>query len=250
MLYLGVSFVINMSMFLIAFRLQSDKLTDISYAVTFMTLALFGFFRSSGEIFHVLLLIMVGLWAIRIGGFLLYRVIKIGKDQRFDGMREHFFTFSRFWILQAVTVWVLMLPSLLAFESSGQLSTLAYIGLAIWTVGLVTEAVADFQKYRFSQVAKNKGTWIDSGIWRFSRHPNYFGEILVWVGVYCVTYVSLAPVEAWIGLLSPVFITVLLLFVSGLPLLEKSADKKWAHVKEYRAYKAATSVLIPLPKRR
>lgn len=249
MLYLGVSFIINIGMFLIAFRLQSDKLTDISYAVTFMTLAVFGFIRSNGEIYHILLLTIIGVWAVRIGSFLLYRVMKTGKDQRFDGMRESFFKFIRFWILQAITVWVLLLPSLFAFESSGNLSFLVYLGLAIWMAGLVIESIADFQKYHFSQDAKNKGTWIDVGIWKFSRHPNYFGEILVWVGIYLIALVSLTTVQAWIGLISPVFITVLLLFVSGIPLLEKSADKKWGHLKEYQAYKVATSVLVPLPNR-
>lgn len=240
---------VNLGMFLIAFRLQSDKLTDISYAVTFMTLALFGFFRSDGEVYHTILFAIIAVWAVRIGSFLLYRVMKAGKDQRFDGMRESFFKFIRFWIFQAITVWALLLPSLFAFESSGKLSLFVYAGLAIWAVGLVIESIADFQKYRFSQDAKNKGTWIDVGIWRFSRHPNYFGEILVWIGVYLIALVSLTTVQVWIGLVSPVFITVLLLFVSGIPLLEKSADKKWGHLKEYQAYKAATSILVPLPKR-
>lgn len=225
MLYLGVSLSINVGMFLIAFRLQSDKLTDISYAVTFMTLALFGFYRSNGDVYHMIMLAMIGLWAVRIGGFLLYRVIKAGKDQRFDGMRESFFEFILFWILQAITVWVLLLPSFFAFESSGRLSSLVYAGLAIWVVGLVIESVADLQKYKFSQDPKNKGTWIDVGIWRFSRHPNYFGEMLVWVGVYLIALVSLTTTQTWIGLISPAFITVLLLFVSGIPLLKKSADK-------------------------
>lgn len=249
LLYLGVSLTINICMFLIAFRLQSDKLTDMSYAVTFMALTLFGFLRSDGEVYHMILLAIIAVWAVRIGSFLLYRVMRAGKDQRFDGMRESFFKFIRFWILQAITVWVLLLPSLFAFESSGRQSFLVYAGLGIWAIGLVIESVADFQKYRFSQDTKNKGTWIDVGIWRLSRHPNYFGEILVWIGVYLIALVSLTTVQAWIGLISPVFITILLLFVSGIPLLEKSADKKWGHLKEYQAYKAATSVLVPFTKR-
>jgi len=249
LLYLLVSLSINIGMFLIAFRLQSDKLTDISYAVTFMTLALFGFFRSGAEAYHLVLLAMILLWAVRIGGFLLYRVMKTGKDQRFDGMRENFLKFSQFWILQAITVWVLMLPSLFAFEGSGSISLLAVIGIVTWLTGLVTESMADFQKYRFNQDSKNKEKWIATGIWRYSRHPNYFGEILVWAGVYLVTLVSLSTTQAWVGAISPLFITVLLLFVSGIPLLEKSADKKWGDQEDYQHYKATTSVLIPLPKK-
>lgn len=247
--YLLVSLGINIVMFLIAFRMQSDKLTDISYAATFLTLALFGFFRSETSLFHGILLGMISLWGIRIGGFLLYRVLKTGTDKRFDGMRDKFVAFSRFWILQAITVWILMLPSLFAFEASGVLSPIGLSGIIIWLIGLSIESVADLQKYRFSQNPANKDRWIASGIWQYSRHPNYFGEILVWVGIYMFAFTSLSTTQQWAGLISPIFITILLLFVSGIPLLEKAADKKWGSSKEYQRYKSTTSVLIPLPRR-
>lgn len=250
LLSLGVSFAINIAMFFIAFWRQSDKLTDISYAVTFATLASFGFVRSDQTLYHVVLFVMILLWAVRIGGFLLYRVIKNGKDARFDDMRDKFFKFGRFWALQAITVWVLLIPSLFAFENSSRVALFVWIGVIIWAIGLLVESIADLQKYRFSQNPKNKGQWIEKGIWYYSRHPNYFGEMLIWIGVYVVAITSLPLDQALIGLISPIFITTLLLFVSGIPLLEKSADKKWGNDQAYKRYKSSTSILVPLPKRK
>lgn len=244
-----VSLGINLSMFLIAYKLQSDKLTDISYAVTFATLAAYGLWLSDGSDYHVLLFFMVLLWAIRLGSFLLYRVTKVGKDSRFDNMRASFFAFGRFWLLQAITVWVLMNSALLSFSQNSLITPLVITGVVIWCIGLVIESIADFQKFAFTQNAKNKGKWIDSGIWQYSRHPNYFGEILVWVGVYIVSIQALSTSSALIALVSPLFITVLLLGVSGIPLLEKAADKRWGDNKAYVDYKNRTSVLLPLPKK-
>lgn len=247
---LGVSLVINLSMFVVAFRLQSDKLTDISYAVTFATIALWGLVTSEQSGYHVVLTAMIGLWALRLGGFLLYRVIRSGQDSRFDDMRGDFFKFGKFWVAQAVTVWVMMIPSVFAYSSTGTpYQPLLAAGVILWLIGLVCETIADFQKQAFSRDPKNKNKWVETGIWRYSRHPNYFGEILVWIGVYVYTLPALSSVEPLIALVSPLFIACLLLFVSGIPILEKSADKRWGTLPAYRAYKKRTSILIPLPPR-
>lgn len=247
---LAVSVVINISMFLIAFKMKSDKLTDVSYAFSFVVLAIFAALNSEKSPYHLLLAGLIILWGLRIGSFLLYRVIKAGKDQRFDGMREDFLKFGKFWLTQAIVVWILMIPSLFAFESQFIFTGLSFGGILLWALGLLTEAVADFQKFRFSQDSKNKDKWIEVGIWKYSRHPNYFGEILVWTGVYMYVVASLIPLQAVVGLISPIFITVLLLFISGIPILEKSADRKWGRLKTYRNYKKQTSILIPLPRRK
>lgn len=245
---LVVSLVINLVMFLVAFRLQSDKLTDISYAATFATIAAWAFVGSYGSLFHIVLLTMLLLWSLRLGGFLLYRVVKKGKDARFDEIRANFFQFGKFWLGQAVAVWVIMIPAVFAFEAGTVAGIWPLIGMAVWAVGLLCEAVADWQKYTFSTDPLNKDKWIDSGVWRYSRHPNYFGEILVWVGVYIYVATSLTALQAIVSLASPLFIIVLLLFVSGIPILEKSADKRWGDNPAYRQYKKRTSILVPLPR--
>lgn len=243
---LVVSLAINLSMFLVAFWRRSDKLTDISYAVTFATIAIWSFVTSSREWYHTLLMALVVVWATRLGGFLLYRVIKKGKDARFDGMRESFTKFGKFWLGQAITVWVMMIPSVFAFNANPSRNWIVPIGVAVWAIGLVCETIADLQKMAFSNNPANKDKWIDTGIWHYSRHPNYFGEILVWVGVYLYTLASLPLLPAVIGLVSPAFIIILLLFISGIPILEKSADKRWGNDPKYQAYKKRTSILIPV----
>jgi steroid 5-alpha reductase family enzyme len=119
------------------------------------------------------------------------------------------------------------------------------LGLGIWFIGLIIEATADIQKYKFKLDKKNKDKFIDIGIWKYSRHPNYFGEILCWVGVYVFVFLSFSISEKLIALIGPLFITTLLLFVSGIPLLEKYADKKWGKEKDYQEYKKNTNILIP-----
>lgn len=237
-------------MFLVAYKFQSDKLTDISYAVTFATLAVVGFWESAQSGFHIVLLLMVCLWAIRIGGFLLYRVIKNGKDARFDEMRGNFWQFAKFWVAQAITVWALMIPAIFAFHELSTINGVAVIGALVWFAGLAIEATADAQKYRFSKNKANKNKWIQSGIWQYSRHPNYFGEILVWIGVYLYVVTALSGVAVIVALVSPLFITCLLLFVSGVPILEKSADKRWGSNNDYQKYKRETSLLVPLPRKK
>ncbi|HVX58641.1 MAG TPA: DUF1295 domain-containing protein, partial [Candidatus Saccharimonadales bacterium] len=108
--------------------------------------------------------------------------------------------------------------------------------------------IADAQKYNFNLETANHGKWIASGLWKYSRHPNYFGEILMWLGVYiyCFSYVNTA--ERIIGLASPLVIAYLLIFVTGLPRLERDADRKWGKQSAYRQYKATTSPLVPLPR--
>lgn len=249
-LYLLISLLFNIVLFFIAFKLQSDKLTDISYALTFMLIATIGFTSNDITVYSSIVLLMVFAWALRIGSFLLYRVIKVGKDARFDDMRSSFVKFGQFWVLQGLSVWVLMIPFVLAVGSaSSALGIFAYIGIGIFLLGLCIETVADLQKMRFNNKPENKGKWIESGIWKYSRHPNYFGEILVWVGVYLYAVQVLSVPAVLIALVSPLFITVLLLFVSGIPLLEKSADKRWGKVKAYRQYRERTSILVPLQNR-
>lgn len=249
-LLFAASVVINGAMFVVAYKLQSDKLTDASYAVTFIVLALIAQFFSPGQTLHWLVTAMVGIWALRIGGFLLYRVVKVGKDRRFDGIREHFWQFGKFWAGQALSVWVLMLPIGLLSNETTSLAPLSMIGIALWAIGVIIESVADAQKYAFHENPANKGKWIESGIWRYSRHPNYFGEILVWVGVYVTVVPALTGASALIGLVSPIFIAALLLFVSGVPPLEKSADKRWGNDPAYKRYKQSTSLIVPLPKQK
>ena len=236
----------NLAMFVPAYIYKTDKLTDISYALSFVVLILFSYGGSSQKWPHVLMTLFVIWWAVRLGGFLLMRIRNKGKDKRFDGMRENPVKFLRFWLLQGVSVFVVLISALLFMQvKNPQISAFAIVGIIIFGVGLYIEATADLQKWHFSQDVKNKGKWIESGIWSKSRHPNYLGEMMVWGGLYVFAFTSLSSTERLVALLSPVYIIVLLLFVSGIPLLEKSADKKWGSQKTYQDYKKRVPKLLP-----
>lgn len=236
----------NLAMFVPAYKYKTDKLTDISYALSFIALVLFAYAKSSGRWPHMLLVLMVVWWAARLGGFLFIRVQKKGKDARFDAMRSRPFAFLRFWLLQGVTVYVVLLSALFFFNTSDvRFSLLSLFGLIVFFSGLLLESVADWQKWQFSNNKATKGRWIDEGLWARSRHPNYLGEMMVWSGVYIYVLPSLSGGYAFLGLISPMYIILLLLFVSGIPILEKAADARWGKDKAYQAYKKRVPVLLP-----
>jgi steroid 5-alpha reductase family enzyme len=249
LLFLCVSIGINLVMFVPAYLMGTDKLTDISYSLTFLFVASAAYYKSSHTSAQLVLLAAVSLWAIRLGVFLLGRVLVNGKDKRFDDMRGSVIKFGRFWLLQGLTVFVVLLSSLLFWDSKRtHLGLASIVGLVVFILGLVLEAIADQQKRKFSQNPANKGKWIASGVWGCSRHPNYLGEILVWSGLYVFVMPSLSSTSKITALISPLYIIVLLLFVSGIPLLEKSADKKWGSNKDYIKYKQRVPLLIPRSK--
>lgn len=247
-----IALAINFFLFLIAYKNQSDKLTDFAYSLSFITIVAAAYsFSSHRTVITTIASLLVLVWALRLGGFLVYRIRKSGTDTRFDSIRGNFFKFLQFWLAQGVVAWFLLLPLLFASQKdAGQITWLFWLGLGVWLLGFIVEVVADVQKTRFKQRASSKGKWIDEGLWHYSRHPNYFGEITVWVGMYLLLFASLSPLEYWIGILSPLSIAITLLFVSGVPPLEKYADEKWGKNKAYQAYKRGTSLIIPLWPRR
>lgn len=245
-----LSFAVQIFFFSFAAAFKTDKVTDLSYGLTFIILAFFGFIKNpTPNIIQILTLIFVILWGLRISTYLLIRIIKTKKDRRFDGVREKFWSFAKFWTLQALSVWFIMLPSTYILNLSNPIKlnlVLLIIGSIVWIIGITTETIADIQKYNFKNNPLNKDKWIDTGIWKYSRHPNYFGEMLCWWGIFIIVLPHLTGLS-WLTLLGPLFITSLLLFVSGIPPLEKRADEKFGKNKAYLNYKNKTSLLIPLP---
>jgi len=245
--FLAISLGIQVLLFIPAFLFKTDKLTDLSYSLSFAVLAVAGFFFTSRPPLSSLACALILAWSIRLGLFLFSRILKMKRDKRFDGVRENLFRFGSFWLIQGITVWVILLPYFLLLKNRNIFTAVSGAGLVIWIAGLTMETVADFQKKRFRSCPENKGKWIETGVWKVSRHPNYFGEILCWIGFYLFAAPSLAPIGRLIALASPLSISTLLLFFSGIPPLEKSADRRWGKEEAYQAYKARTSLLIPWP---
>jgi steroid 5-alpha reductase family enzyme len=251
---IALSFVIalalNGAFFAVAAARRTDVVTDLSYSLTFALLAVVLPLTGGREPVQLVASLLVILWAARLGTYLFRRILRMKVDHRFDGMRDKPLRFARFWLLQAVTVAVVMLPTsyLLDRSDAPGFGAWAFAGAAVWLVGLLIEAAADAQKSAFKANDANRGRFITAGLWGYSRHPNYFGEILVWWGVfvYAVPFLHGAAFAVVVG---PVFITLLLLFVSGIPPLERSADEKYGDDPAYRDYKRRTSILVPLPPR-
>jgi steroid 5-alpha reductase family enzyme len=247
-----VSLGIQAVFFAFAASLKTDKVTDLSYSLSFAAIAvlLVAVNRAFGPV-QLLAAALVVAWAARLGGYLLARIIRIGKDARFDDKRGDFLKFLQFWILQAVVVWLVMLPVtiLLGSSASPPPGVLTAVGALLWAAGFAVEAASDAQKSASKQDPAKAGRWIETGLWKYSRHPNYFGEALLWWGLFLIALPSLSGALA-VAAVGPLSITLLLLFVSGVPLLEKSADAKYGDDPTYRAYKARTSLFVPLPPRR
>jgi steroid 5-alpha reductase family enzyme len=250
LLSLPIALALNGAFFVIAAVRRTDVVTDLSYSLTFAVLAVVLLPTGAAEPVQLVASLFVLVWAVRLGAYLFRRILRMKVDHRFDGMRDEPLRFARFWLLQAVTVAVVMLPVsyLLDRDDPPGLGAWSVAGGAVWLAGLLIEAVADAQKSAFKAKEANRGRFISSGLWRYSRHPNYFGEILVWWGVFVYVLPALHG-AAYAVVAGPLFITLLLLFVSGIPLLEKGADERYGDDPAYRDYKRRTSILVPLPPR-
>ena len=247
-----LSFAVQALFFAFAASFRTDKVTDLSYSLSFAVItAILVFAERAFAPVQLLVALLVLAWAIRLGSYLLARILRIGKDERFDDKRGNFREFLKFWILQAFAVWLIMLPVtvLLSLDGVAGIGAVSLAGTLLWAIGFGIEAASDAQKGAFKKEPANAGRWIDSGLWRFSRHPNYFGEILQWWGVFIAAAPAFPPL-AFLTAVGPISITVLLLFVSGIPLLEKSADRKYGADPRYQEYKRRTSILVPLPPRK
>ena len=250
-LAVGLAFAIQWLAFIPAYLLQDEGFFDITGSVTYISVTTIGVLLSpdpDGR--SILLLVLVVIWAARLGAYLFRRIRKAGKDTRFDEIKPSFFRFLNTWTLQGLWVTLTLAAALAAITTTMRkdLEVLALVGALVWAAGIAVEAAADIQKSRFRAEPRNKGAFIRTGLWAWSRHPNYLGEIVLWIGVAIIAVPVLQGWQ-WVTLISPVFVFLLLTRVSGVPLLEKKADEKWGGQQDYEAYKRRTPVLIPRPPR-
>ena len=242
---LGISLLIQAVFFVFAASLKTDKVTDLSYGLTFVILAFVLLLKNDpADPAQLALAMMVVLWGVRLAGYLFYRIVRIKRDARFDGIRENFWKFFQFWLFQGIAVWIIMLPVTVWFGAPEPWQLLMVLGSGVWLAGLAIETIADIQKFRQKSGASGALRWTSSGLWRYSRHPNYFGELLCWWGVFLFAATGLKG-WSWLSILGPVTITYILLYVTGIPPLEQTADKKWGGDPGYLEYKRSTNVLIP-----
>lgn len=242
-----LAFAVQWLAFVPAYRAQTEHYFDLTGSLTYITLVLFAL-TVGGDGRSLLLAVLVLAWALRLGTFLFQRVSESGGDRRFEKIKPDFWQFLMTWTLQGLWVFVTLAPALAAMTSTRQipLGAFAVAGVALWLTGFLIEVLADAQKRRFRKDPRNAQRFITKGLWAWSRHPNYFGEIVLWCGV---ALISLPALQGWqlLTLLSPLFVYVLLTRISGIRMLDAQARRRWGDDPEYQAYRRRTSRLLPRP---
>ncbi len=242
----ALAFIIQWVAFVPAFVLQTEHFYDLTGSLTYLGVVATAVTLGNQDPRSFLLLVLVTIWAVRLGSFLFLRIRRAGSDRRFNSIKPHLATFLMTWTLQGL--WVsLTLSCALAAMTSKQvvpLGPIAAVGALLWFLGFALEVIADRQKSQFKSQPENAGRFITSGLWAWSRHPNYFGEILLWVGV---AIIALPVLASWqlVTLVSPLFVWVLLTRISGVRMLEAYGKRKWGDDPEYRAYRSRTPALLP-----
>ena len=246
----ALAVLVQWLVFIPAFIFQTEKFFDITGSITYITVTgvalCYSRYSVPLDARSVLVAALVIIWAIRLGTFLFSRIQKAGKDDRFDEIKPNFLRFLNVWTIQGLWVTFTAAAALVAITSSTRkdLDAFAIVGVLVWLIGFVIEVVADAQKSRFNADPANKGKFIRTGLWSRSRHPNYFGEIVLWIGIAIIAIPVLQGWQ-WVAMISPVFVAILLTRISGIPLLQKKAEAKWGGQADYEEYKKNTPVLIP-----
>lgn len=253
-LFLGfviLAYLVQWLVYVPSFLNQTEHYFDLTGSITYQLIAVLALILTeTRDARTVILALMILVWAFRLGTFLFRRVRAAGKDDRFDKLKTNWAQFLMVWTIQGL--WITFTAAAgLAAITSGQksgLGVVGVIGIIVWTLGFGFEVVADRQKSAWRADPANAGKFITGGLWSWSRHPNYFGEFLLWVGV---AIIAVPVLQGWqyLTLLSPVFVYILLNRISGVPMLERKADRKWGGQEDYEAFKATTPVFFPRPPR-
>lgn len=244
-----LAYVINWVVFIPSNQARTEKYYDLTGSATYITVTVVAVLLSDDlDARAIIVTAMVGLWAIRLGTFLFRRIRRDGRDGRFDEIKTNPLRFFMAWTLQGLWVLLTAAAALAIITSSDRRSIgwVAIVGIIVWVAGFTIEVVADRQKSAFKRQPANEGWFISSGLWAWSRHPNYFGEITLWTGI-AIMAVPILSGWRWVVLISPLFVTLLLTRISGLPMLEARADKRWGDEEDYQEYKRTTPVLVPRP---
>ena len=241
-----LTFIFHWILFIPAFIFKTEKFYDLTGSLSYITIILYVLISSNNGINNfgnVILSSLIIIWTLRLGSFLFFRIKKAGEDKRFREIKKSFswffmaFTFSGMWVS------ICALCALTGISNGIELTGATYIGILLFVIGFTLEIIADTQKTNFRKLKDNKDKFITTGLWKYSRHPNYLGEIILWIGVAIISYSSL-EINQLFTLISPIFTYLLLVHVSGINLLEKSGEKKWGDLNEYKKYKKETPRLF------
>jgi len=240
-------FLIHLLIFVPSYFFQTEKFFDLTGTISYVSSVLFIFFKSntveSINLGSLVLSTFIIIWSLRLGTFLFLRIKKAGKDRRFNEIKKSFSWFFMTFSVSGMWVTICSICALTGIANGIIFSSTTIIGIIIFTIGLTIEIIADSQKTKFRANDDNKDKFISSGLWKYSRHPNYLGEIILWLGISLISFSSLEGFQ-YITLISPIFTYLLLVNVSGINFLEKSGKKKWGHLDSYKKYLKETPRLF------
>jgi steroid 5-alpha reductase family enzyme len=242
-----IAVLLQVFFFLPSFLLKTEKYYDLVGSLTYITTISLAYFSVENKtMIDSIIYFYVMVWASRLGIYLFRRVRNDGKDVRFEKAKRHFFWFLQYWMGQALWVSLTACAAIIAILSPEEdaLPVLAIVGMVLWISGFTIESISDYQKRVFRKENNSSESFIHTGFWARSRHPNYFGEITLWTGIAVIALNTLNGIE-YITLISPVFVYILLTRMSGVNLLERIADERYGHLEEYQRYKRNTPVLVP-----
>ena len=243
-----LAFLIHWLFFIPAYLLKTEKFFDLTGSLTYISIMVYVVYTKNNlqeQLGSIILASLVILWAVRLGSFLFLRIKKAGEDKRFREIKTSFARFFLLWTISGMWVSFCSMCALTAIASNDGVivNNIFYIGLVTFIIGLSIEIIADSQKTKFRKDPKNKDKFINEGLWAKSRHPNYVGEITLWAGVAIMSFSSLEGSQ-YFSLISPIFTYLLLVYVSGVPQLTASGQKKWGHLESYQDYIKNTPTLI------
>ena len=242
-----LAFIIQWVLFIPAYIFQTEKFYDLAGSITYISVVSYSFYNNYNSndlnFGNIILSLLIIVWAIRLGSFLFIRIKKAGEDIRFREIKKSPSRFFMTWTLQGMWVSICSACALSGIANGIEIDSYFYSGLLIFTLGFITEIIADNQKSKFRKDPNNKDKFITSGIWKYSRHPNYLGEITLWLGISVISFSSLQGLEL-LTLVSPIFTYLLLVYVSGVRILEHNGNKKWGHLERYNDYKKNTPRLL------
>ena len=244
----SVGFILHWAVFIPSYLLQTEHYFDLTGALSYIsTITLAAYLHPLLDLRGLIICVLISIWAVRLGSFLFMRIKRAGQDRRFIESKTRFWQFLYIWTMGGAWVFITMAAGLAAITSMTQrpLGIFAIAGVFLWLVGFSIEVVADRQKTKFRQLPGNADHFITSGLWAYSRHPNYFGEILLWLGI---TVIALPTLVGWqyVTLISPIFVALLLIKVSGVRLLEADGKDRWGSDPNYQYYVNNTPLLLSL----
>ena len=242
-------FLAQWLVFIPSYIFETEHYFDLTGSLTYVSVTLLAvLFTVDISLRDILLALFVWIWAFRLGSFLFIRVKKAGSDGRFDLMKKDFWWFLMTWTIQGLWVFLTLAMALAAITSKSKMAIdiFAIIGTLIWIFGFSIEVIADQQKTNFKDDPANKDSFITVGLWSWSRHPNYFGEMVLWIGIAVIAFPVLIGWQL-VALISPIFVIFLLTRISGITMLESRGYKKWKDDPAYIDYLERTSVLVPFP---